>query len=53
MGGGPYYFCHQCPKKCSYGEHLHIWERYEDQIDKEAMDENQRELDRELSGCKR
>ena len=53
IGGPPDYLCHSCPGKCSYGEHLHLWEEYEKQIDKELMDKNQKDLDKELQGCKR
>ena len=53
MGGGPAYNCRICPKKCSYGKHLHRFEEAVQVVDKDAMADLQQKIDDELKGCKR
>ena len=53
--GGPYENpkCTQCPGKCSYGKHIHIFEMLRKVKDVERMNRLQKELDQTLRGCTR
>lgn len=50
---GPNDTCGQCPKRCSYGEHLHIFEVGIKTIDHKAMDELRQEMENNLKGCRK
>ena len=50
---GPDNTCIKCPKRCSYGVHLHVFEKGVETVDEAAMQDLQRKIDKELSGCTR
>ena len=45
--------CIKCPKRCSYGVHLHVFEKGVETVDEAAMQDLQRKIDKLLSGCKK
>ena len=53
MDGGPNYNCTQCPQKCSYGVHQHIWYHQQKVVDEDATRNLHQTLDRELKDSKK
>ena len=45
-------YCTQCPGRCSYGTHIHMFEMTISVKDEERMKTLQTKLDQDLRGCK-
>ena len=43
----------ECPKKCSYGEHLHIFQMGVESVDHAEMERLRRKIEASLIGCKK